>query len=135
MLTQALGSGGILHSVQVGLYTNLIAPVASLTLADLVEPTYGGYSRQAATFLSPWVDASGNVDVTTQLVQFQPTDSSASSTIVGAFVASAHSGGNLITLEQFAESRTLATPSDSVEYALEVSFTASKDYGSGTVID
>jgi hypothetical protein len=103
---------GTLYEVYLGLFTTW--PGFSLTLqrSQLTEPTFGGYARRRITWGDEGTDKTQRPEVLGGLSQFQPTDSSASSTCIGVFLADALTAGDLIAVGLLNPSVVLATPAD-----------------------
>lgn len=72
-------------SLELGLFTNDVAPTESSVLADIVEPTGGSYARKVLTDASWTVGTDG---LCTYAIQtFTATGSAYSETIKGFFIA------------------------------------------------
>lgn len=86
-LNAAVGVGGGLHGVKVGLYTNPLSPTDQTVLADLTEPTYPGYAQKAVT---PWtvafVGGNGLPQVDGGDYLFQMDDSTVPTLVQGFFL-------------------------------------------------
>jgi hypothetical protein len=103
---------GTLNGVYLGLFTTWPGFSLTLQMSDLAEPTYGGYARLALTWGDQGTDKTQRPEVLGLLSQFRPTDSSASSTAIGVFVASALTAGELRAVGLLNPSVVLATPQD-----------------------
>lgn len=103
---------GTLNGAYLGLFTAF--PGFSLTLvqSQLTEPTFGGYARKAITWGDTGIDKTQRPEVVGGLSQFQPTDSSASSTNIGVFLSTAITAGVLLAVGLLNPAVVLATPSD-----------------------
>lgn len=107
-----VGFGGTLAGVYVGLFTAWPGFSLGLIMSQLTEPTYGGYARQLVTWGDEGIDKNNRPEVMGNLSQFLPTDSTASSNILGAFIADAVNAGNLIAAGLLPTPVTLGTPTD-----------------------
>lgn len=103
---------GTLRGAYVGLFTAWPGFSLGLTVGDLTAPTYGGYARQAVTWGDSGIDKTGRPQVIGGLTEFVPTDSSASNTIIGVFLADASTAGNLLAVGLLNQSIVLGTPVD-----------------------
>lgn len=107
------GFGGTLTGVYLGLFTNWTGyDPRNATLAGITEPTYGGYARQAISFGAEGWDATNHPESYAGSLSYQPNNSSASSTIQGAFIVDAASGGNLVAAGVLGTPKTMGTPAD-----------------------
>jgi len=111
----AAPNDGILNGALVGLYTNapfIWTPKAKL--ADLTEATYTGYARQAAAFLTPWINPVNQAEVAGDTLLFQPSGVLVTpETIVGYFIVD---GTGLILLggDNLPAPVPLSIPTDAV---------------------
>lgn len=103
---------GTLNGVYLGLFTAWPGFDLNLQESQLTEPAFGGYARLALTWGDQGTDKTLRPEVLGLLSQFRPTDSSASSTVIGAFISSAVSGGQLRAVGLLNPSVVLATPQD-----------------------
>lgn len=103
---------GTLNVAYLGLFTAWPGFDLGLQIGDLTPPTFGGYARKLLTWGNAGVDKNRRPEVLSLLSQFQPTDSSASSSIIGAFVASALTAGVLLAVGQLNPVVVLASPLD-----------------------
>lgn len=103
---------GTFNGAYLGLFTAWPGFALTLQMSQITEPTFGGYARKAVNWGDTGIDKNQRPEVVGGLGQFQPSDSSASNTIIGAFLASAISTGVLLAVGLLATPVILATPSD-----------------------
>jgi hypothetical protein len=103
---------GTLNGVYLGLFTAWPGFGLGLQMSQLTEPTFGGYARKAIAWGDQGIDKTQRPEVLGNLSQFQPSDSSASNSVIGAFVADASTNGHLIAVGLLQTPVTLGTPVD-----------------------
>lgn len=75
-----------------GLFTNEISPTKTRVLADLTEPTYASYARQAVVFGAPFRDPQLGIAAIAAALTWQQTGTPTPCQIYGIFYAT---GGTL----------------------------------------
>jgi hypothetical protein len=103
---------GTLYSVYVGLFSAWPGFSLNLVLSQLTEVVFGGYARQKVTWGDTGIDGNQRPSVLGSLAQFQPTDSSASSTAIGVLLADSVTAGRLLGVGLLANSKVMGTPVD-----------------------
>lgn len=94
--TPGLGSGSI------GLIANNLTPSESTTLAQIVEPTYSGYTRQATgSWSGIFTDPNGLETAEGSALRFMASDTT-STTIFGLFITG-HPSTTLLGCEMFTQ--------------------------------
>jgi hypothetical protein len=133
-LTDMVAAGGVLTGLQIGLFTNDLAPSNLTLLSDLTEASFDGYARQNITWDSIFRGQSGAYHVNSQLVQFASTDSTNPQICYGYFVVTGTgSTATLLFTEMFAESITFGQEYNSA--LISVQYTqGGTDEGDATVI-
>lgn len=104
--------GGTLNGAYLGLFTAWPGFGLGLQMSQLTEPGYGGYARQLVAWGDEGIDKQQRPQVLGAVDQFQPTDSSASASVIGAFIASALTNGTLIAVGLLQTPVILGTPQD-----------------------
>lgn len=129
------GFGGTLIGSYLGLFTNWTGyDPRNATLAGITEPVYGGYARVALTFGAEGWDATNHPEVLAGSQSFQPSNSSASSTIQGAFLADSLTGGNLLAAGILGTSKTMSTPEDVINLLVRVAIPAADAPSWGEIV-
>lgn len=91
------GPRGALNGVWAGLFQQgTPPPTPQMTMAQIVEASYDGYSRQAVVWFPPWISNAGPEQLAAQDVFFVPSDALVANLITGVFIADAFYGGNLL---------------------------------------
>jgi hypothetical protein len=103
---------GTFNTAYIGLFTAWPGFSLGLQMGQLTEPGFGGYARQKVTWGDEGIDKNQRPQVMGGLSQFQPSDSSATATVIGAFVADAATAGNLLAVGLLPQSIVLGTPVD-----------------------
>jgi hypothetical protein len=107
---------GVLSDVTMGLYTNPIALVPTLALADLIVPTNPSYDQQALTWnTTPFKEPDGDWAIFTPLISWTIATGEDPITAVGWFVALG-SGAGLLLAEQFPSAINIPSP----DYAFSI---------------
>jgi hypothetical protein len=100
-LTALIAGATLLGSdLHAGLYVNAIAPSKVLTIADLVEPTYGGYARQAVVMGAVFRDPVNGISALSAALLWQETGAASAVTIQGIFYVTG-AGPSLLGIEPF----------------------------------
>lgn len=111
---------GAFAGAKVGLFTNTPVLTEETTIADLVEPTYSGYTRTAITGLSGASrDPSGNWFIFAPPVNFPFDGSTPGVVVTGTFVVDASTPGKLLGVTLFDTPRALTDFGDSVFVEIE----------------
>lgn len=103
---------GTFNVAYLGLFTAWPGFSIDLQVSQLTEPTFGGYARKLMSWGDEGIDKNNRPQVLGLLNQWQPTDSSASNNILGAFLASASSAGQLLAVGLLTTPIVLGTPVD-----------------------
>jgi hypothetical protein len=81
-LQNMTGTGGVLATCSVALFTSSVAPGPDTVLADLQEATFGGYARSSAiSWTAPYSQPDGSWAVSGDTKKFQMTTIGTSETI------------------------------------------------------
>jgi hypothetical protein len=75
-----------LSGMKMGLFTNALVPSKKLVLANVTEPTYAGYARQAVVFGAVERDVQGNIACEAALLTFQMTNALTPTLVYGYFL-------------------------------------------------
>lgn len=120
-LAQLQASGGPLIGLYVGLATNNPSFSHVSVAADITEPSYTGYARQAVVFGSPYQRVDGSFAVQGTLLQFQ-MGNTALPTVINAYaVFSAITAGTLMWGETLPNPIGLVSTTDAVILTIEFS--------------
>ncbi len=101
---------GVLSKLYLGLFTAYPGWSLGLLASQLTEANYGGYVRVQATWSAQGIDPTGRVEVFSQAVLWNPTNSSASNTIIGVALYDALTNGGLYGIGLLPNAVTLANP-------------------------
>lgn len=113
ILQAATGAvAGILNGVYLGLATNAFTPDRSSVLADITEPTFATYARQAVTWGVPEVLSDGEWGTTaTAVYSFRTATGDPAQVIFGYALFSAATAGVLLGAALFDAPLPLPNPS------------------------
>jgi hypothetical protein len=125
---------GILGTVWIGLFKAWGGYSPTMLMASLTPANYAGYARQAVVWGTPYIGANGLPAVLAGLLSFVPTDGVTPNTILGAFVADALTGGNLIGVDAFENPVPLIDAASHMAYLLEGVFDYGWTFGSSVVV-
>lgn len=104
--------------LKVGLYTNSIAPTKKLTIADLVEPTFGGYARQLVVMGPVFRDPINGIASIAAALNWQMTGAPVPTIVVGCFYVYG-AGPALLGIDPFPTPIGLNDDLDAFQTALE----------------
>lgn len=105
---------GTLVGAWLGLYTAGPAWGINNVLSQYTEANYNGYARQQIVWGDEGVDVTFRPEVFGSALQFQPTGNLVANTIIGTFIASASSGGQLLAVGQLTTSKVLNVTTDTL---------------------
>lgn len=107
----------IMTAPVMGLYTNVITATSATLLADLTEPTYPGYARQALAINPVKIDALGNYIQDYASAHFQPTGTWGGGVpCLGYFVGFTYGGATVLMYsENFPAPVNLLVATDSTD--------------------
>ena len=104
ILTELIDTGNLLETVALRLWTANILPGPLTDMADLVEATFDGYAAAAAvTWNAVYLDALGNVVVSTACHQFVQSGIVVTNTVYGWALTTGAGPAVLRACERFAE--------------------------------
>jgi hypothetical protein len=123
---------GALFGAQVGLYTNTPNLTQATVLADLTEPTFAGYVKQAITWSAAFQQPDSSWAVQGGLYLFQMSDSLVPTIVTGYFLVDS-GGTHLLAAENFAAPIPLPTAAQA--FLVSPQFVAGNTgWGAGTVV-
>jgi hypothetical protein len=125
-----LAAVGPAHA-QVALFVNDITPGPLTALADMTEPTYPGYARQDVTASGPYEEPDGSQWLHLADVTFQMGDSTAPTTIIGAFVVT--QAGALVLAGRLPAPVQLLTAAQALVLSADPKFPVGADTGAWLV--
>lgn len=125
---------GIFSNAFVGLLTAWDGWNPDMTLANLDQANFDGYTRQALTFSDPYTGSDGRAASISDLATWAPTGNNTDNSIIGAFLADANTDGNLLGVELFSAPVQMNDVDKRLSYALELGIDPGWGFGDGTVI-
>lgn len=96
---------------KVGLFTAWPGFNDTLVLADLTEPTFGGYAQKSTANWSIGVDSMGRYHMTADGLHWSPTNSDPSDPVIGAFLVDS-TGTELVGVIPFGTLFQMTVPTD-----------------------
>jgi hypothetical protein len=138
MLATLSADSTTLEGKFVGLYTALSASLGpNLTMANLTEPTYTGYARQAlASWSAPYMSSSGRNAIIDSALHFTASDTVTTNVILGAFLGSSSvtGAGTLEYIDPFPNGITISGPTTEITYVPEFDLDPGANFGGGTLV-
>lgn len=118
--------------LKAGLYTNIIAPTKTKVIADLTEPTWATYARQAVLMGVPFRDAANGIASSSAALLWQQTGTPTPCIIQGIFYTYG-AGPLLLAIQPFDTPIPLADDLDAFQTILEY-ISTSANQGFTTVV-
>lgn len=116
---------GVLVGAKVGLFTGSPTIGQDTVLADLTEPTYPGYAKQAITaWQGPFRTEENDYELVGGMKLFQMDDATTPTVVTGAFLCDSAGSPDLLGVVLFDEARSLITEDDAVNLEVELALAA-----------
>jgi hypothetical protein len=125
------GVAGILNAAKLILATNAFTPTKLRVVADLTQPSYGGYAPVTVTWAAAARDQAGDIVTLSQLFPIQQTGGPVVVTIYGYGLTDS-AGTNLLLSELFTVPITLVD--DLTYFGLQVPFSPPVPEGKSAII-
>jgi hypothetical protein len=131
--TTAGNHAGLWVDTFFGLFIDWPGYSPALQLSDLTVATFTGYVRKASVFGAQFVSTDGKIATLSDQVSWVPTDGVTPNVVLGAFLATAVTGGLLLGVEQFPTPREMKDATSMLAYTCQAEFDPAWVFGFGSV--
>lgn len=125
---------GVFSAAFVGLLTAWDGWDPGMTLANIDQANFDGYTRHPITFSDAYIGTDGRAASVSDLLDWIPTGNNVDNLIIGAFLASANTDGDLLGVDMFDQGVQMHEVTQRLNYLLELDIDPTNFFGQGTVV-